>query len=126
MKTLILFALILSATCVHAAVQTAQSRSYDQMVNQSGVPNTIDKNRQYVLGVCEFELGSCNGSTVSLLEDGEKVFSTTITSRGEFKTPNLKTNKQYKVSLEWPKHNIVEVRDVKPGEFVVIKFSKSN
>jgi hypothetical protein len=126
MKYLILLALILSSTFGHAAVQTAQSRSYDQMVTQNNNFGTIDKNRQYVLGVCEFELGSCNGSTVTLLEEGEKVFSTTITSRGEFKTPNLKNNKQYKVSLEWPKHNIVEVRDVKPGEFVVIKFSKSN
>lgn len=77
-----------------------------------------------LVGACEFNGGTCNGAEISLFKDDVKVFSATLTSSTEFQIPRLKQNVSYKFVLTWHKHNLIQARTVKAGEFINIKVSK--
>ncbi len=74
-----------------------------------------------ISGSCEYRGGTCNGTEVTLLKDGEIIYSTTMTSRGEFHIPKLKLNESYQLLLSLKKYGLKEKRNVSSGDFISIK-----
>jgi hypothetical protein len=101
---------------LNAALNTSSA------ILQSFKKDSIPKDS--LMGVCEFNGGTCNGAEVELFESDKKVFSATITSSAEFKIPRLKKDVSYKFIITWKKHNLIEARTVNAGEFVSINVSR--
>lgn len=121
-----LFILIICflATTIVSAQNNFQAQSFDRMQAQTGAYRRGPTDAPWAAGVCEFEAGSCNGADVSVYDDeDQKVFSATLTSRGEFQTLPLKKNKTYKLILTWKRFNIIETRMVRSGDYVTLNIA---
>jgi hypothetical protein len=78
-----------------------------------------------ISGSCEYNEGSCNGAEISLFYKDQQIYSSTLTNLGQFKIPKLKRLESYKFVITWAKHQLIQTRQVTPGEFVRISLKKN-
>lgn len=83
--------------------------------------NKSDISNDSISGMCTFNGGTCNGAEIALSLKGQRIFTTTLTSMGTFKIPNLKANQIYILELTWAKKNLTKTKSVEAGEYIEIK-----
>ena len=85
-----------------------------------------DVNKDSISGTCSYREASCNGAQITLYKKDNVIFEMTLTSIAGFKIPKLKKNEDYTLKLDWPKHKLTEVKEVRTGEFISITLSDKN